>query len=494
MRRIKVKRNVRTVLEAEGVFIDAIGATIAVVALSLLVQPADSLTSPLLLFAEKIGFGALAGAVGGFIIAWLLRLRHLVPEGMENIFTLSLVLALYQVCHTISPESGIAAVTVAGLVVGNVRSRVLAELKEFKEQLTVMLIGMLFVLLAADVRLAEVMMLGWGGLLTVLSLMLVVRPISVMIATAGSSLSLGERRFIAWMGPRGIVAAAVASLFAEEMASAGLQGGLELRALVFTVIVVTVLVQGFSGGAVARLFGVRRTSDNGFVLLGASPLGIALGQALRCRGSEVVYIDANPFNVHNAEEAGFRAIFGNALEQRPLQLAELDTRAGCVAVTRNEEINLLFVTRARDDFKAPRATMTIRVEDAHITPEMVDEAGATVLFGGPRDVEIWSQRFERGEADLESWTWDPSDDESPAKEEVIAALGHDEADHILPLVLLRSEQVYPIDDRWEPHRGDVVFFALHDATTDAYHHRLKALGWDRLDLPPECVDVSEDLP
>ena len=490
MRRIRVKKNVRTVLEAEGVFIDAIGATVAVVALSLITNPGATAGSPLLLFAEKIGFGLLAGIAGGFLIAYFLKFRHLVPEGMENIFTLSLVLALYQISHTIFPESGIAAVTVAGLVVGNIRTRALSELKEFKEQLTVMLIGMLFVLLAADVRLVEVTGLGWGGMLTVLSLMLVVRPLNVMVATWGSSLSINERRFIAWMAPRGIVAAAVASLFAEELAAAGMSGGLELRALVFLVIAVTVLVHGFSGGFVASLLGVRRSVNSGFVLLGANHLGIALGKALRCTGSEIVFMDANPQNIRRAEEEGFRSIFGNALEERPLQLAELDTRAGCVGITRNEEMNLLFADKAMEEHKVPRAYIEIREDESRVTPEMVHQIGATVLFGGPRDVERWSSRFAHGQAVMEAWIWDPSDAEHPGREEVIEALEHDEADHILPLAVLRGERVAPVDDLWEPRQGDLVFFGVDRETEVAYHHRLASLGWRAGELPSGCSEST----
>ncbi len=499
MRRIGVKRNVRTVLEAEGVFIDAIGATVAVVALSLVTQPSGDLAGPLLLFVEKIGFGVVAGAIGGLAIAFLLRSRNLVPEGMENIFTLSLVLALYQVSHTIFPESGIAAVTVAGLVVGNVEHRGLTDLKEFKEQLTVMLIGLLFVLLAADVRLTEITNLGRGAILTVLALMLVVRPISVVIATWGSALTMKERGFIAWVAPRGIVAAAVASLFAEELTAAGQEGGLELRALVFLVIAVTVLIQGFSGGLVASILGVRRTSDSGFVILGANGLGLALGKSLRLRGAEVVFMDSNPQNVRRAEEAGFRAIYGNALEERPLQLAELDTRAACMGITQNEEMNLLFVRKAREEYKVPRALVGIRATDSRISPSMAYDAGATVLFGGPRNVQGWTARLAHSEAEIQSWEWQPSSDEPTFRERMRTSLGEEGADRFLPMALERGGRLLPLDDQWEPRRGDLVFFAIHwdsDAKvageTESPSERLAGLGWKRRELPDraETVDTS----
>jgi NhaP-type Na+/H+ or K+/H+ antiporter len=485
MRRIRVKRNVRTVLEAEGVFIDAIGATLAVVVLSIVINPSSSFIDAAVHFLEKIGFGAVAGALMGATVALLLKARRVVPEGLENILALSLVLALYQVCHSIFPESGIVAVTMAGLVVGNVHTDALSELKEFKEQLTVLMIGMLFVLLAADVRLAEVGALGWPALLVVAALMLVVRPLNVSVATVGSDLSLRERAFMAWLAPRGIVAAAVASLFADELTVAGIPGGRELRALVFLVIAVTVLIQGITGGVLAQWLGVRRPSESGYVILGASELGILIGKALRSKGGEVLFMDANPHRSRRAEEEGFKVVFGNALEEPSLRYAEIDTRAGCVSITRNEEMNLLFAQKAVAAYRIPRACVGLRTGESGVTPEMIHEVGGVVLFATPRDVERWSDRAARGNVDLEMWAWEPSRMDGPDPTDVMQALLTDEEDRFLPLAVIREEQVDPIDDQWKLQEGDVVFIAVQRDLGETSHHLLAAMGWTSRQLPEE---------
>jgi NhaP-type Na+/H+ or K+/H+ antiporter len=479
LRRIKVRSSVKTVLEAEGVFIDAIGATLAVVTLSVVLDPADTIRTLLIGLAQKLGFGVLAGAAGGWLIATLLRFRRVVPEGLENVFTLSLVLALYQSSHALFPESGIAAVTVAGLVVGNLPTRALPDLKEFKEQMTVMLIGMLFVLLAADVRIEEVRALGTGGLLTVAALMLVVRPLNVLVSTRGSQLDGRERTFLAWLAPRGIVAAAVASLFADELTLAGIPGGREMRALVFLLIAITVLVQGFTGGLVASLLGLRRAEGRGFVILGANGLGLALGRALRCTGSEVVFMDSNPHASHEAEEAGFRVIFGNALQERPLQLAELDVRAGCIGVTRNEEMNLLFAETARLEYKVPRAWVALREGESRITPEKAGESGVSVLFGAPEDLETWEVRFDRGSAGLQGWVWNGKDRD--LAQNVLEQLQH----RLLPLALRRGEKVLPWDASWEPRRGDMLYVAVTDEVVEEAGRLLETAGFEPADAP-EC--------
>lgn len=216
-------------------------------------------------------------------------------------------------------------------MVGNVKTKALPVLKEFKEQLTIMFVGLLFVLLAADVRIEEIGNLGWGGIATVLLLMFAVRPLNVAISTVGSKMTVKEKLFLSWLAPRGIVAAAVVSLFAHELTVEGIPGGRELRALVFLVIAVTVVVQGLGGGTVARLLGIRRKENDGFIILGANDLGIALGSAPGSTGEEVVFIDASPHASNKAEDAGFRTIFGNVLEEGPLLLP--------MAYVRSEQIS-----------------------------------------------------------------------------------------------------------------------------------------------------------
>src|SRR5690606_21293810 len=188
LRRIRVARNVATILEAEAVLIDPIGAIVAVVALEVvLATTAQAAAFGLLGIPARLFTGALIGTAGGIAIGLLLRYGRLVPTGFENIVALSLILVLYALSNDAVPESGILAATVAGLVVGNMRTRLQRELREFKEQLTVLLVGLLFILLAADVRLAEVTGLGWGGVLTVLLVMFVIRPVGVALCTLGST-------------------------------------------------------------------------------------------------------------------------------------------------------------------------------------------------------------------------------------------------------------------------------------------------------------------
>ena len=272
VRRIRLAPSLATILEAEGVFIDVVGATIAVMALEVALSPSTGrLGDAAFHVARRLGVGVAIGAAGGLVIALLMRVPKVIPRGMEKAFALAAAMTLYQLATGVVNDSGLAAAMTAGLVVGNMRVHRMSDLVEFKEQLTTLLIGTLFVLLAADVRIADVVGLGMPAILVVAVLMFVVRPLEIMACTVNTGMGWREKLYMSWIAPRGIVAAAVASLFADHLRDAGIPGGTAMRALVFMVIAATVTIQGLSAGPLAALLGLRRTAERGFVLLGSEP-------------------------------------------------------------------------------------------------------------------------------------------------------------------------------------------------------------------------------
>ena len=197
LRDIRLQPRLRTILEAEGVFIDPIGAVLAAVVLQIVAAPmVDTLVAEIQIAAASLGFGVAAGVVAGLLLTVVLRHRFLVASGYEHIFTLSAVVLLFESCGQLVAESGLMAVTGAGVVVGNLEIRVGDELREFQDRLTVMLIGLLFVLLAADVPLDDVRSLGWEGLIVVATLITVARPMSVWFPTRGLHLTSSEQMFM----------------------------------------------------------------------------------------------------------------------------------------------------------------------------------------------------------------------------------------------------------------------------------------------------------
>ncbi len=279
------------------------------------------------------------------------------------------------------------------------------------------------------------------------------------------------------MGARGIVAAAVASLFAQELSGGGMEVGQELRAMVFLVIAVTVLVQGILGGLVAKLLGVRRPSNNGYVILGANEVGLLLGRLFREAGQEVVFLDSNADKAHEAEVAGFRALFGTGFAESVLLRAELDDRAGCVAVTPNEEVNLLFARRAQEFSKIKRVWVALQRGHLSVTKRMVKHAKASVLFVEPRDIELWALRLARKTATIECWRRIPSSALIPEERKELYA---DLRDTLLPVAVRRSGQLIPVDEQLTFRKKDELFTVVFNDQCERAHNWLHSRGWEPL--------------
>ena len=176
--------------------------------------------------------------------------------------------------------------------------------------MTILLIGMLFILLAADVQLSQLTQLGWRGITLVCIIMFILRPITIFVGTWNSNLNLKQKILLSWIAPRGIVAAAIASLFAIELKAHGLEGN-QLQAMVFLLIIITVLQAGLTGGLVGSLLGLRKQTDLGWIILGVNPFSKVVAKILMRFNEDVVCIDENPKECTLAEKEGIRVLFGN---------------------------------------------------------------------------------------------------------------------------------------------------------------------------------------
>jgi len=455
VRDLRLRPRLATVLEAEGVLIDPIGAILAVLLLEFATAPdAGSQLEGALYFLLRIGFGAGAGALAGYLLARLLRIRRLVPEGHENAFVLASVLLLHQSCNLVVHESGILAVTVAGVVVGNLRIRVDRDLREFKDQLTVLLIGLLFVLLAADVRLEEVVALGTSGLWVVAFLIVVVRPLGVWLCTLGTELSARERLFVAWIAPRGIVAAAVASVTATALAATGDEIGGQMRALVFLTIAGTVVLAGVTAAPVAGLLGVRLPGRERVAVLGAHGLALRMGEWLRDNGAQVVFIDSNPAHVNAAQELGFPVVFGDGLRERTMQRARFESVGIAVGLTSNQVLNSVFVSRAGELFDVPQGYIAVADQNTGIAPDLVEQQGARVLFDGPHDAERWETRIRQGSVSIEEWRVAGEAGEADAAPKI--------AENLIVLGHLKGKRALPMHPEAKLGEGDRLAVAIFE--------------------------------
>jgi NhaP-type Na+/H+ or K+/H+ antiporter len=480
LRSLRVRPAVATVLEAEGVLIDPIGAIVAALTLEVVLAPgANSLAASALGLLPRLVFGASAGAAVGWLLARVLRGRRLEAQGLDSLLVLGAVLVLFALCNEVLSESGILAVVAAGVALANLPTHIPAGLREFKGYLTEGLIGLLFVLLAADVGVAQMAALGSGGLATVAALILVVRPLGVLASTWRSGLSLRERAFLAWLAPRGIVAAAVASFGAAALEESGQPGGEAVRALVFLTIAITVVVLGGLGGAVARLLGVRAPDRDSVLVLGADRLGFALAEELRRGGARVLFLDSNPEHCRQAEERGWPVVFGNALEERTLARARPEQAVAVVGATANETVNSLFVREARERFRVPQGYVALEGGQAGVPRPVLDRHGIRALFDGSKDVERWNVRFRHGLAELGRFRYAPAPDAAPLASEPAE-------DSFVILVVRRGERVEAMHDAFELRPGDAAVAALHVEQREPALRALAARGFVPDPDPPDA--------
>ncbi len=491
---LRLRPRVATVLEAEGVLIDPIGAILAVVILGLALStdPGSLVLVDSSAGLARVAAGTVLGVAAGFLLASALRVSRLIPDGLQNVFVLSSVLLLYAGAELVLSQSGVLAVTIAGVVVGNSRSPVERDLREFKDQLTVMLIGLLFVTLAADVRYEQVEALGWAGFGVVATLVLVVRPFSVWLCTLSSELSRGERLFIAWVAPRGIVAAAIASLVAADLERAGMSGGAELRALVFLTIALTVTLAGLTAGPIGSLLGVRLRNRDTVAILGAQTLGLALGEELRCGDVPVVFLDSNPAGIRRAEEAGFTAVYGDALQESVMQRARCGFVQTVVALTANRTLNSVLVGRARERFGVPQGRVATSAVGVGLVSEQVDSGEARIVFDGPHDVDRWEVRGRRGDVEIEHFVHTPV--ESEEAESAVNPGGLSE--RFAMIAIRRGDEITTMHSGRTHIEGDVAAIALHLPEREDALRDLASQGWqlrpiDSADSGSAATDAEE---
>jgi len=350
-----------------------------------------------------------------------------------------------------------------------------------------MLIGMLFVLLAADVRIADVTAIGRRGALVVVALMFVVRPLSILVCTAGSGLSWREKGFLSWVAPRGIVAAAVASLFAERLSASGDGVGAELRALVFLVIAATVVLQGATAGMMARLLGVQRPGARGFAVYGAQPLGRLVARMLRDHGEDVVVLDTDARLCGEAEQEGLKVVYGNAMSENVLLRSQMDTRRAALGVTPNEAMNLLFAREVRSEARVPVVYAVGVRGQSGVTPDHFRGAGVRLLFGNETDPDLWSVRVRRGLTTVETWRReDPGEDDQPT-------VPNEQLSLLLPLFVAdRRDRLEPVDETSRFGEGRIVHWLLLAERGDEARTWLVAQGWVPAAAPETAPSPADE--
>ncbi len=360
LRHVNPTRKMSSIVKWEGIVVDPIGAILAVLVFKIAVAgdlasaQAETVKAILIMFAVGV-IGALILAKG---VELLLR-NHLVPDYLQPVFLLAVVAMAFTASNMVEKEAGLLTVTVLGIALANQRTVSVRHILEFKENLRILIISILFIVLSGRISAEDLSGALIKGLYLICFVVFIGRPLSVFAGLMFSKrTTMKERTFLAFLAPRGIVAAAVTSIFALEFEGAAVAGSFgpelspviaaqsrELVALVFLVIVGTVLVYGLLASPLARKLGLAAKNVTGILFAGADPWARKAAEILHEDGHRVMLLDTNFDNVSTARMLGVEAQRANILSDFAEEELDLNGIGTLIAATPNDEVNLMAAQR-----------------------------------------------------------------------------------------------------------------------------------------------------
>ncbi|NND32969.1 MAG: sodium:proton antiporter [Saprospiraceae bacterium] len=342
LRNLSLNRNLATILKWESIIIDPIGALVAVLVYEYILSSRGALEfTPVALFGfiKVVVVGTAVGLIAGYALYFLVK-KNLIPPYLLNVFTLAAVLGVFVLADLFAAESGLLAMVVMGTALGNLDMPKLKDILDFKESLSVLLISILFIILAAHINLEDLyLLLNWRCLLLLVAVVFIIRPLGVWMSTRGDSLIFREKLFISLIGPRGIVAAGIASLFGLHLVEENIPGAEYITPLVFMVVLGTVLLSAVGAYPAAKFLGVLAKRNDGVLIVGAHKAARLIGAFLRDQGRRVVIVDANRSNLKKASEEDIETYQLDIYKEDLLDVFDVKNMQYLMALTASDEVN-----------------------------------------------------------------------------------------------------------------------------------------------------------
>ncbi len=451
LRHVRPVHQVGSTLKWEGILIDPIGAVLAVLVFeAVLAGGVEAATTVVLLALSKtIVIGVVLAALGAGLLVLLMN-RQWVPEFLESPLALMVVVASFAVSNILQPESGLLTATLMGVAVANQKVVGVRHILEFKENLRVLLISGLFILLAARLQMEALRQIGLRELGFLAALIFIVRPAAVALSSFRSEFSGRERALLSWIAPRGIVAAAVASIFALELGEAGYAGADRLVAITFMIIIGTVAIYGLTAAPVARWLRVAQTDPQGVLIVGAHPWAREIARELKDEGIPVRLLDTNYANIAEARMAGLPVYYGSALTEGTLDNVELEGIGQLLALTSNDEVNSLTALHFSEVFGSNKVYQLPPGQlDATKKQVVSQHLRGRFLFGPSASYWQLTARFDAG-ADVKTTNLTETFDYQTFRERYRGAI---------PLFLISEGgrlTVFTVKDPPQPKRGQRV--------------------------------------
>ena len=400
LRQVRPSGRVGSIIKWEGIIIDPIGAVLAVLVFEVIISGGLEQATALVLISifKTIILGLVLGLAGAYLVVLILK-RHWVPDFLQNPVALMIVVFVFVCSNVFQIESGLLSVTIMGIALANQKWVSIKHIIEFKENLRVLFIASLFIILAARLSISELnYVLNYKGFLFLALLILVVRPLSIFISTYFSDLNLKEKLFLSWMAPRGIVAAAVASVFALRLSEAGFAQAERIIDITFLVITGTVAIYGISAFPVAKRLGLAKPNPQGILMVGAHSWARSIAKILHENGFQVSLVDSNWANVSAARQEGLRAYYENILIEDLSEDIELDGIGKLIAITRNDEVNSLAALHFIEDFGRSQVYQLSKISkfSAKSEESIPQHLRGRLLFGPEATFAYLDEKFAEG--------------------------------------------------------------------------------------------------
>jgi len=366
LQQVRPRGRVGAILQAEGIIIDPIGAAAAIVVFELIVASdldgvnAHTATT----IGSIVGIGAGIGLAAALLLVVALS-RFLVPDHLRQPAVVATVLFTFALSNHFQEESGLVAVTVLGLALANQNRVDLHEVLELVESLQVLVLSSLFLILAARLDLGIVADDLGPNLVLLAAAVIIARPLAVAASTVRSGLHVKERAFLALIAPRGIVAAAIASVFTIRLEEAGIPGAQRFTSAVLTVLIGTIVVYGVGGRWIGTRLDVAEEEPTGVLIVGVNDWSSRLSDLLRSHGLRTMLVDRKRASVVTARLAGQEAVHGSILSTRLHDTMDLSGIGQLLAVTSSDEVNALAVERLRSRFGRSNTWMLAPKDDEH---------------------------------------------------------------------------------------------------------------------------------
>ena len=368
LRQANLKHRPANVLKWEGIVNDPVGALFAVIGYEIIVFQLTGVSATAIFgrLAFAAIFGLVVGITSAYALAWSFRRGH-IPEYLKAPVMLAWVLAVYVLSNKLADETGLLTVTAMGMTMANLKFAAQVEMRRFKETITIILVSGVFVILTATLTPAvlKAILLEWQWRVWafVAAMMILVRPIAVMLSTLWSGLDWRESLLIALIAPRGIVAVAVAGLFAAELQALGLDQGALFVPLAFALVGVTVIFAGFFIGPLAKALGQSAGGGDGVLIVGANPWSLGLAKALRDMNISVLIADTNWRRLRAARLDGHNTFFGEVLSENADYSLDHSQFNYLIAATPNEAYNSLVSVEFAPELGRHRVFQIINNDD-----------------------------------------------------------------------------------------------------------------------------------